>query len=85
MSSYMYIILTFFQKISICRLISQVSSHHHDKLVVAQLLPMDARGSYLQRRTSFLMLQVLCDVDEKLEDEELDKLQVQAVFYSRKE
>lgn len=46
----------------LCHILFRVTTHHHNRLYLAQLFPEDNRGSYIQKRLGYLFLQDIFDV-----------------------
>jgi hypothetical protein len=55
-------LLTIFQCNDLCHTLFKVTTHHHNRLYLVQIFPEDKRGSYIQRRLSYLFLQDMFDV-----------------------
>ncbi|XP_060075781.1 E3 ubiquitin-protein ligase RBBP6-like [Ylistrum balloti] len=57
------------QSLILCRELSTLTEHHHNKVYLAQLLPPTTKGNFLQRRVSFLMIHQLFYPDQKISDD----------------
>ncbi|XP_052102620.1 SMC5-SMC6 complex localization factor protein 2-like isoform X2 [Mytilus californianus] len=62
----------------LCHTLFKITGHHHNRQYLAQLLPEDKRGAYLQRRLAYLYLQDMFDVgrDTDIKDYKIKCLHV---------
>ncbi|XP_071170585.1 SMC5-SMC6 complex localization factor protein 2-like isoform X2 [Mytilus edulis] len=51
----------------LCHTLFKITGHHHNRQYLAQLLPEDKRGAYLQRRLAYLYLQDMFDVGRDMD------------------
>lgn len=65
------------ERLKLARMLVNIATHHHDRAHIAQLLPPGVRGSYVQRRYSYLVLNDILLKDTEITDNELEALEIQ--------
>ncbi|XP_052772521.1 uncharacterized protein LOC128211588 [Mya arenaria] len=65
------------ERLTVCRMLANLCSHHHDKAHTIHLIPPTPMGVYLQRRVGYIMIHTLLDSAETFTDDDLSCLEIQ--------
>ncbi|KAL4232070.1 hypothetical protein ACF0H5_009646 [Mactra antiquata] len=65
-----------YERVKVCHMLLNVSSHHHDQNHIAQILPPGERGFYIQQRYCYLVISKILTGNSQVSDNELNNFEI---------